>query len=212
MLRDVYKENTMKHAFTLIELLVVIAIIGILSLSVFTILESARVDARKAQSLQNASNLERAATYCEEYLNRGESKDCSSLSTGQCNASLITNSYNPSAGSSEVAETYAADCAFRPTPSTGFCEADGGRRATWNEAFNFCRDNGGRLCTKEEAPITDGAGCHHNGKENWTTSSCTTDTGERGVWLSTGNAANFLTCEPNLTEQAAYISCCSENE
>jgi prepilin-type N-terminal cleavage/methylation domain-containing protein len=202
-----------KSAFTLIELLVVIAIVGILSLGVFTILESARVDARVAQALQNASNLERAATYCEEYLNRGESEDCSSLSTGQCDADLITN-YKGSIRSKEtdIIETYAADCAFRPKGSTSFCESSGGRKATWNEAFNFCRDNGGRLCTIEELEVAKGSGCAHDSQFNWTTSSCTTDSDERGVWVGQGNDSTTRTCEPALTEQAAYISCCSENE
>jgi prepilin-type N-terminal cleavage/methylation domain-containing protein len=49
-----------KSAFTLIELLVVIAIIGILSLSVFTILESARTDARATNALQMLQQIKKA--------------------------------------------------------------------------------------------------------------------------------------------------------
>jgi prepilin-type N-terminal cleavage/methylation domain-containing protein len=50
----------MKQGFTLIELLVVIAIIGILSLGVFTILESARTQARAANAVQMLQQIEKA--------------------------------------------------------------------------------------------------------------------------------------------------------
>ncbi|MFW0871322.1 MAG: type II secretion system protein [Patescibacteria group bacterium] len=50
----------MKQGFTLIELLVVIAIIGILSLGIFTQLESARTQARAARAVQMFQQIEKA--------------------------------------------------------------------------------------------------------------------------------------------------------
>jgi prepilin-type N-terminal cleavage/methylation domain-containing protein len=59
-----------KQGFTLIELLVVIAIIGILSLSVFTILNSARQQARDATRASDFAELRKAIRMY--YIQKGE--------------------------------------------------------------------------------------------------------------------------------------------